>query len=470
MNKTENVSIGRKPFVCDHDAYDLLMGYLERAKKALKKDPDAEEVLADLELSMATHLEELSSGLVVDKHVAEKVISIMGEVDPGDDAKDDDYEKQEAELQGEWERVKKIFKRPITKDRSRQVVDGVCAGIARSIDIDPFWIRVVFVFLTFITDGFMILVYLIICVVMKEDSTHAKGRKASEVMNDVRAKIDDSNILVRIERVLRKIVVVSFRVIKLALQIITALVLLVLICVWLTAIFKLGSDSEYIPLLISDRGWLEYVFVGGLGLLLIIPLVQLYMSSKTTRTRNIAWSVWTLAIVATVASGINLYPRIHDYIVTEKPSNQFMSATVINGRIEDFCLGYCQPEFVVRVTAEDCEAHANGVQAEVFTARSVPVSYVADTEREKIQTSWYGWTFASKKFDLPLSIGTYCSYIDSVQKSVAGNVVFVGTLPTSGFGIFDAVVGQKTGEFELIYYVRDPDPVKWYDAGPSGSL
>ena len=80
MNKTESVSIGRRGFVCEQDAYAILQKYLERSAHALKDDPDKDEILADLELSMAGHIAELSKELVVDKSTALKVIDLMGEV------------------------------------------------------------------------------------------------------------------------------------------------------------------------------------------------------------------------------------------------------------------------------------------------------------------------------------------------------------------------------------------------------
>ena len=80
MQKTENVSIGRQPFVCDKDAYKIIEDYLAQARKNLKDDPEVDEIIADLESAMAEHLLELGKGLVINEAVAKKVVKQMGVV------------------------------------------------------------------------------------------------------------------------------------------------------------------------------------------------------------------------------------------------------------------------------------------------------------------------------------------------------------------------------------------------------
>ena len=98
MNKTEQVSIGRRGFVCDQNAYKILQDYLKRAEKVLADDPDKKEILNDLEHSMAGHLIELSGKLVVDEETAEKVVELMGEVQLDTDNVSSGEDKQDKTL------------------------------------------------------------------------------------------------------------------------------------------------------------------------------------------------------------------------------------------------------------------------------------------------------------------------------------------------------------------------------------
>ena len=55
------------------------------------------------------------------------------------------------------------------KDPRNKVIDGVCAGIANSLEIDPFWVRLATVLLAFATGGFAIVVYIVLTLIMKTD-------------------------------------------------------------------------------------------------------------------------------------------------------------------------------------------------------------------------------------------------------------------------------------------------------------
>ena len=55
------------------------------------------------------------------------------------------------------------------KSRNDKVIDGVCAGFAHSLSVDPFWIRLFAAVLIPITGGFAILVYIILMIVMKSE-------------------------------------------------------------------------------------------------------------------------------------------------------------------------------------------------------------------------------------------------------------------------------------------------------------
>jgi phage shock protein PspC (stress-responsive transcriptional regulator) len=59
--------------------------------------------------------------------------------------------------------------KPLRRSRTDKVVAGICGGFARYLGIDPVAARVLYVLLTFLTGGALILGYLIIWLVMPEE-------------------------------------------------------------------------------------------------------------------------------------------------------------------------------------------------------------------------------------------------------------------------------------------------------------
>lgn len=64
-------------------------------------------------------------------------------------------------------------------------IAGVCAGLARYLDIDVTLMRVAFVILAVITGGGMVLVYLVLALVMPPERAVAKTEKADAGKHDI---------------------------------------------------------------------------------------------------------------------------------------------------------------------------------------------------------------------------------------------------------------------------------------------
>jgi len=54
------------------------------------------------------------------------------------------------------------------KDNSRKILFGVCAGMAKSIDINPIWIRLCFI-VAFLHLGIGVLLYIILALLMENE-------------------------------------------------------------------------------------------------------------------------------------------------------------------------------------------------------------------------------------------------------------------------------------------------------------
>lgn len=423
MNRTENVSIGRRGFVCEQDAYKLLQEYLARSAKALKDDPDQMEILADLEQSLASHLHEMSGDLVVDHRTAEQVIGLMGEVDPvsSDESVDERIETETDNNHPEEydfvDRLKSLFRKPLHKDHDRQIADGVCAGIAKALSVDPIWIRLLFIVLTFMTQGAMIAIYIILSIIMKDEPGYTK-KTAGQVIGDIRDKVEGSLHERRsYEKVLRGIVVVFAKIIWWILRLSVGLVLLVLAMTWGSALVFMLSNAESSSLFGSSPGISEYGLVISIGLVLLIPLFELLTAMiPGTRPKKsgivlAGWSVWVLAIVAAVGFGTNVSPKLYDNLVTNEPQNKYIYVESNDGRIENFCLspfGTCG-------------------DTETFTSRINLCDADMTIFMEDDQQEWLrrGWIYYEPHDTLIKTQEQYCESVKSVTEEYASDAVML---------------------------------------------
>jgi len=367
MNRTESVSIGRKGFICDQDAYKVLQDYLMRSEKALLDDPDQKEILTDLELSMAGHITETSGDLVVDKATAEHVIARMGEVE-GETQAADSATKAEASPESSRDdlsfadRLKGMIKKPLYKDHEREIADGVCAGIAKELDVDPVWVRLVFVGITLITQGFGIILYIVLSIIMKEESTYKK-KTAGEVVDNIREKLTKTANNARpYERALRKLIVGIIIVIWTILRVFVCLVLVVASIAWASYLFFMLNTPDQVAIFNGRPGWLEFVTVFSGGLVLLIPLFELLVAMfkpKVGRSRmSLAlWSIWALSLIAFVAGAINVYPKVENYLKTEQPKNDFVYLQMVGDEIASLCispLGTCSDDLQLLTYEQIC--------------------------------------------------------------------------------------------------------------------
>ncbi|MFZ3233718.1 MAG: PspC domain-containing protein [Patescibacteria group bacterium] len=65
--------------------------------------------------------------------------------------------------------MKENIKSPLYRDSSKGIIFGVCAGLGDKFEIDPFFIRLLFVFLFFFY-GTGVLAYLVLALLMKDKS------------------------------------------------------------------------------------------------------------------------------------------------------------------------------------------------------------------------------------------------------------------------------------------------------------
>jgi phage shock protein PspC (stress-responsive transcriptional regulator) len=149
-----------KTFQLSEDAYTALREYLERARSRLKRDPDYEEVLRDLEQSIGEKLAQSlrSENRVVSRREVEVVLEEIGAVNTGNgDAAD----------AGQFGRPRRLC-----RIEEGKWIFGVCQGLAAYSGIAVEWVRSIFVIVSVFSGGIPVLIYLVLMFALPVVRTH----------------------------------------------------------------------------------------------------------------------------------------------------------------------------------------------------------------------------------------------------------------------------------------------------------
>lgn len=196
MNKTVTINIAGLVFHIDEDAYYKLDNYINAVKNSIQQDGE-EEIIADIESRIAELFAERidpQSGVIRMNNVDE-IINIMG--------KPEDYIIEEEPVRANnYSSNTKTYKK-IYRDGEKRVFGGVCSGLGHYFNIDPVWIRIIFILLVLLY-GTSLLVYFILWIVIPKANT------VSEVLEMKGEPVNISNI----EKQFRQSVSTSYQTIK----------------------------------------------------------------------------------------------------------------------------------------------------------------------------------------------------------------------------------------------------------------
>ena len=165
MNKTININLAGIIFHLDEVAYEKFKIYLSNVRTALSKEQSGEEIIADIEARIAEifnlRMKENSSQ-VVELSDIEFIIETLGQPEAFVD------ESENEEPMSSSKKTRRFFRNPDEK-----LIGGVCSGIGAYFDIDPVWIRVLFLVLLFFT-GIGFITYVILWAAIPEAKTTAQ--------------------------------------------------------------------------------------------------------------------------------------------------------------------------------------------------------------------------------------------------------------------------------------------------------
>jgi phage shock protein PspC (stress-responsive transcriptional regulator) len=152
------------PFLLDEDACKILQAYLERARARLKRDPDREEILRDLEQSIGEKFAQLhAESRVINAREVDSILTQVGAVDTGN---------------GEPAAGPAQFGVPrrLCRIEEGKWFFGVCQGLAAYSGISVDWVRAIFVIVSVFTGGIPVLIYLVLMFALPVVRTHAEYR------------------------------------------------------------------------------------------------------------------------------------------------------------------------------------------------------------------------------------------------------------------------------------------------------
>lgn len=163
MKKNISINISGIIFHIEEDGYDKLKQYLDSINKYFSSYEDSSEIIADIESRIAEiFLSKLREGKqVITLEDINFLIATMGSVKDFQAAEDKEESDKSTSgsSEGDDQKQENAYSDPLfseamrpkrlERDGKRKILGGVAAGIANYLNIDPIWIRLLFIILFF---------------------------------------------------------------------------------------------------------------------------------------------------------------------------------------------------------------------------------------------------------------------------------------------------------------------------------
>jgi phage shock protein PspC (stress-responsive transcriptional regulator) len=338
MKETVKVNLGQRLFDFDFDAYEALKNYLDSLKRYFEKSPaEADEILQDIEQRMADLLEEKAGSLKnsVTLRDITGIISMMGtteDFEPETDTENNDVPPTNDEKKTFSGTYDKSHRR-LYRDIDHNILGGVCRGIAAYFNIDPVWVRLIWVLL-FCVKGVGIIAYLIMWIIVPaarstaqklemsgrpvnleniKDAVKKEFKKVEENFDNFHgseAYRRTQSTFAEIFTVLGRVVLVFLKVFLVIFGVVMAFIGIGLLF-GIVTISSFGLHHFYFPQLPYSYYYHPYLqisvlFLIAMALVIMIPvfsllagLIRIVFNVRTYHSvaSGFAWIIWTLAFV-----------------------------------------------------------------------------------------------------------------------------------------------------------------------------
>jgi len=187
MNKVITINLNGVAYQLEEGGYEALREYLDHAARRLEGNPDKDEIIADIEQAIADKFRALL-GAHKTVVITREVTAVITEMGPVEDATKSEPAADAAAAGGRPAAAGAAQAhdgggapppvRRLYRIHEGAMLSGVCNGLGAYFGIDPTFIRIGFVVLTFVW-GAGILVYLLMSLVVPAANTPAEKAAAS---------------------------------------------------------------------------------------------------------------------------------------------------------------------------------------------------------------------------------------------------------------------------------------------------
>lgn len=199
MKKNISINISGIIFHIEEDGYDQLKEYLESINRYFSTFEDSLEIIADIETRIAEiFLSKLKEGKqVIAIEDVEALIATMGSIKDFQAAEEDtSFKESDIDLDAEEEdQGEPIFAKRLYRDNNRKLLAGVLSGVAFYFNIDPLWIRLLYVLLFFgvwflpTIAGFLLIAYIVMWIVVPASDELKEEKKIKKMYRDPDSKV-----------------------------------------------------------------------------------------------------------------------------------------------------------------------------------------------------------------------------------------------------------------------------------------
>ncbi len=182
MNKVIIINLNGNAYQLEENGYEALRAYLDNADRRLGSNPDREEIVADIEQSIADKFRGVlgASKTVVSSKEVQRVIEEMGPVQDASAPEDAGASAGPASAEGVGQPAAPGGALPpkrLYKIRDGAMIGGVCTGLAAYLNIDVTIVRILFALLGFFY-GAGILAYFLMMIILPPANTAAERSAA----------------------------------------------------------------------------------------------------------------------------------------------------------------------------------------------------------------------------------------------------------------------------------------------------
>lgn len=364
MNKTTSINLGGFFFHIDEDAYQKLTRYFDAVKRSLSIE-GRDEIINDIESRIAELFQERikTETQVIRIKEIDEVIAIMGQ--PEDYMIDNEETNYSSGTKSNFSNTKT---RRLYRDRDNAIFGGVASGFSHYFNIDPLWIRILFIISPFISFGTSLVIYLILWILIPEALTTSqklemKGepinisnieKKVKEGIDDIAGKLNNldhekiantarngaSQIGSRLSTVFLGIFKIMAKIIGVFIIFFSSMALLGIIIASIIMIFSSSLPDSYIfnhihtPIDLDVPIWLQgmlLLLTAGIPLLFILILgLKLLVTNMKSIGNYLKYSllaIWIVSIIGSSYLGIKQATAIGFDGKTVKKEQIFMQPT-----------------------------------------------------------------------------------------------------------------------------------------------